>query len=121
MIVRDSQNKADVASTTASQWFDSAGVDVVLDVVPHQRCAGRDGHLGREERDRRCGRLLARGQPFAQPAVALALAHPAPQRLGRAADLGRNGLDRGPPSRVLVLGVGNHAHRAFDDLGGILR
>ena len=50
-----------------------------------------------------------------------ALAHPAPQRLGRAGDLGRDRLDRRPLRRVLVLGVEDHAHSTLDNLGGKLR
>jgi branched-chain amino acid transport system substrate-binding protein len=34
LLSADSQNKADIASTKAREWFDSAGVDAILDVVP---------------------------------------------------------------------------------------
>ncbi len=52
---------------------------------------------------------------------ALGLAHPAPERLGRAPDLAGNGFDRRPLRRVLVLDVEHHAHSALDNLGGKLR
>ena len=64
--------------------------------------------------------LFGRRRPLAHAAVTLALAHPAPQRLGRAANLGGNRLDRSPLRRILVLGVEDHAHRTFLDLGGKL-
>ena len=43
---------------------------------------------------------LTRGQPRARAGVALRLAHPLPQRLGRRAELGRHRLQRGPLRRM---------------------
>ncbi|MGE5865401.1 MAG: ABC transporter substrate-binding protein [Rhizobacter sp.] len=34
LVVADSQNKADIASTKAREWFDTGNVDAVLDLVP---------------------------------------------------------------------------------------
>lgn len=34
LVVADSQNKADIASTKAREWFDTGHVDAVLDLVP---------------------------------------------------------------------------------------
>src|SRR3954447_9204621 len=65
--------------------------------------------------------LLERRRTGAHAAVSLALAHPAPQRLGRATDLAGDRLDRRPLRRVLVLGVEDHAHRAIYNFRGKLR
>src|SRR5205085_11802500 len=65
--------------------------------------------------------LLGSGRAWPGAAVALALAHPLAQRLGRAADLAGDRLDRRPLRRVLVLGIEDHAHRAIHNLGGKLR
>lgn len=34
LVVADSQNKADIASTKAREWFDTGNVDAILDLVP---------------------------------------------------------------------------------------
>ena len=65
--------------------------------------------------------LLGCGRAGSCAAVALALAHPLAQRLGRAADLARDRLDRRPLRRVLLLGIKDHAHRTLLNLGGKLR
>ncbi len=64
--------------------------------------------------------LTGRGL-LACAAVSVALAHPAPQRLGRAADLARSRLNGRLLRRVLVLGDKDHAHRTLLDLRGKLR
>ena len=65
--------------------------------------------------------LLGGGRTWPDAAVALALAHLLAQRLGGAADLAGDRLDRRPLRRVLVLGVEDYAHFALDNLGGKLR
>jgi hypothetical protein len=58
-----------------------------------------------------------RPQPRAAAGVGFTLPHPASQRLGRAADLDRDGLDGGPLRIVLALRLHNHSHGPFLDLG----
>jgi hypothetical protein len=65
--------------------------------------------------------LLGSSRAWSHAAVALALAHPLAQRLGRAADLAGNRLDRRPLRSVLVLGVEDHSRCALHDLGGKIR
>ena len=65
--------------------------------------------------------LLNSGRACSRAAVTLALAHTFAQRLGRAADLARDRLDRRPLLRVLILGVEDHAYRTLLNLGGKLR
>src|SRR5690606_3911172 len=48
--------------------------------------------------------------------IPLGLPHPAPQRLGRAADLLRDGLDGGPLGRVLLLVLPHQPDRPLPDL-----
>src|SRR4051794_8540192 len=59
---------------------------------------------------------LVRGRPGPHALVAFSLAYPVPERLARAADLGRDRADRRMLRAVLALVFQHHPHRAFADL-----
>ena len=64
--------------------------------------------------------LAFRGrQATAEPAIALGLPDPLPERLGRAPQLARNRLDRGPLGRVLSPMLADQPHRSLSYFGGI--
>jgi hypothetical protein len=60
---------------------------------------------------------FGRAWPVALAKMALGLAHPAAQRLCRAANLARHRFDRCPLRGVLVLMVQNQSHRGLSHLG----
>src|SRR3954451_23148990 len=59
---------------------------------------------------------LVRSRPGPHALVAFSLAYPVPERLARAADLGRDRADRRMLRAVLALVFQHHPHRAFADL-----
>ena len=64
--------------------------------------------------------LAFRGrQATAEPAIALGLPDPLPERFGRAPQLARNRLDRGPLGRVLSPMLADQPHRSLSYFGGI--
>ena len=58
-------------------------------------------------------------QATAEPAIALGLPDPLPERFGRAPQLARNRLDRGPLGRVLSPMLADQPHRSLSYFGGI--
>src|SRR3954451_24892112 len=61
---------------------------------------------------------LVRGRPGPHALVAFSLAYPVPERLARAADLGRNRADRRVLRVVLALVLQQHPNRALAHLRG---
>src|SRR3954470_23643860 len=61
---------------------------------------------------------LVRGRPGPHALVAFSLAYPVPERLARAADLGRNRADRRMLRVVLALVLQHHPNRALAHLRG---